>query len=111
MTSLDLEERLSDLIGFQCVLMALRGVGAEASDEMLWQAFLAALAEQYGFRRVWYGRLTDGVVRPAVMFSPHASGLEELPTQIDEFSPILRDADLVGGVTRVDGDQAATADR
>ena len=94
MTSFDLEERLSDLIAFQCVLVALRGVGAEASEEMLWQAFLAALAEQYRFRRVWYGRSTDGFVRPAVIFPLRVPDLEDLPTQIDEHSRILQAADL-----------------
>jgi signal transduction histidine kinase len=94
MTSLNLDERLSDLIAFQCVLTALRGVGPGASDEMLWQAFLAALVEQYGFRRAWYGRSRDGVVRPAVVFPMRGPDLVDLPMQIDESSPVLREADL-----------------
>ncbi len=36
----DLERRLSDLIAFQCVLVALRGASPDASEEMLWQTFL-----------------------------------------------------------------------
>jgi len=94
MTFSNLDQRLSDLIAFQCVLTALRGVGPGASDEMLWQAFLAALAEQYGFRRAWYGRTRDGVVRPAVVFSGRTPDLVDLPLEIDESSPILRGADL-----------------
>src|ERR1044072_6903840 len=53
-------DRLDDLIAFQCVLVALRGVGAESSAEMLLQAFLAALGEQYGFRRLCYVRPREG---------------------------------------------------
>jgi signal transduction histidine kinase/ActR/RegA family two-component response regulator len=94
MTSLELERRLSDLIAFQCALVALRGVGAEASEEMLWQTLLAALVEQYGFRRVWYGRSTVGVVRPAVSVPVMAPGMEDLPVEIEEDSPILSSADL-----------------
>ena len=36
MTAQNFERTLGDLIAFQCVLVALRGVGAEASEEMLW---------------------------------------------------------------------------
>ncbi len=46
--------RLFDLVAFQCSLVALRGVGADASEEMLWQTFLGALVEQYGFERACY---------------------------------------------------------
>ena len=102
MTPSGLDDRLSDLIAFQCVLTALRGVGPEASDQILWQAFLAALAEQYGFRRAWYGQTREGVVRPAVVFPMSAPDLPDLPRQIDESSPVLRDADLTLPVS-VDG--------
>ena len=54
MTTPGVEQALSDLIGFQCALVALRGVGPDASEEMLWQTLLAAIVEQYGFGRVWY---------------------------------------------------------
>jgi signal transduction histidine kinase len=94
MTSYVLEQRLSDLVAFQCVLVALRGAGAEASEEMIWQTFLAALVEQYGFRRVWYGRSADGVVRPLVMIPLRAPGLEDPPVEIAESSPVLRAAEL-----------------
>jgi signal transduction histidine kinase/ActR/RegA family two-component response regulator len=67
MTGYDLRQRLSDLIAFQCVLVDLRGVGAEASEEMLWQTLLAALVEQYGFRRAWYGRCEEAGLRPTVV--------------------------------------------
>ena len=39
----DLERRLSDLIAFQCVLVALHGASRDATEEMLWQTFLWAL--------------------------------------------------------------------
>ena len=94
MTPSDLRGKLSDTIAFQCALVALRGVRAEASEEMLWQTLLAALVEQYGFHRVWYGRTTGGGVRPTVMVPLHGPDLEDLPMEIDEASPILRNADL-----------------
>jgi len=94
MTSSGLEQRLSDLVAFQCVLVALRGAGAEASEEMIWQTFLAALVEQYGFRRVWYGRSADGVIRPSVVVPLHAPGLEDPPIEIADSSPLLQAADL-----------------
>src|ERR1039458_10347385 len=47
MTYSEQQRKLSDLIGFQCALVALRGVAVDASEEMLWQTLLAALFEQY----------------------------------------------------------------
>ena len=94
MTAADFERQLGDLIGFQCALVALRGVGAEASEEMLWQTLLAALVEQYGFGRVWYGRSVPRGVRPAVSAPVVAPGMEDLPAEIEEDSPILTSADL-----------------
>jgi signal transduction histidine kinase/ActR/RegA family two-component response regulator len=88
------EQTLSDLIGFQCALVALRGVGPDASEEMLWQTLLAAIAEQYGFGRVWYGRAVPDGIRPAVSAPVMAPGMEDLPAEIEENSPILRSADL-----------------
>ncbi|HUI55016.1 MAG TPA: ATP-binding protein [Bryobacteraceae bacterium] len=94
MTSGDLEQKLSDLIAFQCVLVALRGVGAEASEEMLWQTLLGALVEQYGFRRVWYGRSVRSGVCPAISVPVIAPGMEDLPPEIEDDSPILASADV-----------------
>jgi signal transduction histidine kinase/CheY-like chemotaxis protein len=88
------EQTLSDLIGFQCALVALRGVGPEASEEMLWQTLLAAIVEQYGFGRVWYGRVAPDGIRPAVSAPVMAPGMEDLPAEIEEGSPILTSADL-----------------
>ena len=93
------EQTLSDLIGFQCALVALRGVGAEASEEMLWQTLLAALVEQYGFGRVWYGHRVASGVRPAVSVPVMPPGMEDLASEIDEDSPILTSADLTVPVT------------
>jgi signal transduction histidine kinase len=88
------EQTLSDLIGFQCALVALRGVGPDASEEMLWQTLLAAIVEQYGFGRVWYGRLVPDGIRPAVSAPVMAPGMEDLPAEIEETSRILSSADL-----------------
>ena len=106
MTAQNIERTLSDLIGFQCALVALRGVGADASEEMLWQTLLAALVEQYGFGRVWYGRTGPNGVRPAVSAPVMAPGMEDLPAEIEEDSPVLTSADLCLPVTiegRVEG--------
>ncbi len=94
MTTPGIEQTLSDLIGFQCALVALRGVGPEASEEMLWQTLLAAIVEQYGFGRVWYGRRVPDGVRPAVSAPVIAPGMEDLPAEIEDNSPILTSADL-----------------
>ena len=94
MTAPGIEQTLSDLIGFQCALVALRGVGTEASEEMLWQTLLAAIVEQYGFGRVWYGRKVPEGIRPAVSAPVMAPGMEDLPAEIEENSPILTSADL-----------------
>src|SRR5579883_3487617 len=67
MTSGDLQLRLSDLVGFQCALLALRGAGPEASEEMVWQTLLSALVDQYGFQRAWYARCARGVLLPAIV--------------------------------------------
>ncbi len=66
MTAHDLRQKLSDLIAFQCVLVSLRGVGAEASEEMLWQTLLPALVEQYGFHLACYTPCQDGGIHRAV---------------------------------------------
>jgi signal transduction histidine kinase/ActR/RegA family two-component response regulator len=93
-TTPGIEQTLSDLIGFQCALVALRGVGPDASEEMLWQTLLAAIVEQYGFGRVWYGRRVPDGVRPAVSAPVMAPGMEDLPEEIEDNSPILTSADL-----------------
>ena len=106
MTVRNIERTLSDLIGFQCALVALRGVGTDASEEMLWQTLLAALVEQYGFGRVWYGRTGPHGIRPAVAAPVMAPGMEDLPAEIEEDSPVLTSADLCLPVTiegRVEG--------
>jgi signal transduction histidine kinase len=98
-TTPGIEQTRSDLIGFQCALVALRGVGAGASEEMLWQTLLAAVVEQYGFGRVWYGCAVPDGIRPAVSAPVIAPGMEDLPSEIEENSPILTSADLCLPVT------------
>jgi signal transduction histidine kinase/ActR/RegA family two-component response regulator len=95
MTSADLQQKLSDLIGFQCVLVALRGVSAEGSEEMLWQSLLSELVEQYGLRRVWYGRRGEGGLYPAVVVEGHSHNMEELPAKVEETSSLVTAADLI----------------
>jgi signal transduction histidine kinase/ActR/RegA family two-component response regulator len=98
----DLERRLSDLIAFQCVLVALRGAGLDASEEMLWQTFLSALVMQYGFARACYGKRTARGFRPVVAVPVSAPGMEDLPADIAEDSPLLGTAKLALPVS-VDG--------
>jgi signal transduction histidine kinase/ActR/RegA family two-component response regulator len=88
MTGFDLRQSLSDLIAFQCALVSLRGVGAEASEEMLWQTFLASLVEQYGFEQALYARREDGGVRhaalgPAEPPDDSAGAAAELPIWVE----------------------------
>ena len=97
----DLEQRLSDLIAFQCVLVALRGAGSDASEEMLWQTFLCALVQQYNFSRVWYGLRSAHGLRPLVAY-PLSSGLNDLPSAVAADSPLLRHAAMILPVA-VDG--------
>jgi signal transduction histidine kinase/ActR/RegA family two-component response regulator len=97
MISFDLDQRLNDLIAFQCVLVELRGIGADASEEMLWHTLAAALVEQFGFRRAWYGRCVGPSLHPAVSFP-----MDDLPVKIDAASPLVRNAHLSLPVT-VDG--------
>ncbi len=78
----DLERRLADLSSFQCALMALRGVAAEASEEMLWQTLLASLVDQYEFRQVWYGRQENGHFIPVSTAPMRSTVIEELPTEL-----------------------------
>ena len=94
MLAFDLEQKLSDLIAFQCVLVALRGTDEEASDEMLWQTLLAALVDQYGFRRAWYGRSINGTIRPSVSAPITGSGLADLPLELSLDSLLLAAAGL-----------------
>jgi signal transduction histidine kinase len=106
MNTFELQQQLSDLIAFQCVLVALRGVGVEASEEMLWRCLLSELVEQYGFERAWYGALTEKGLRPMALVPVRAADLEDLPMEVAESSPHLRSADLVLPVSvegRVEG--------
>jgi len=94
MTYEEMERQFSELIAFQCVLLTLRGVVAEASEEMLWQTLLASLYEQYGMRRVWYRRYQGGVVRTLVSVPLGVDDLDELPAEMQGSSRPLWAADL-----------------
>lgn len=95
MTPLEMQQRLSDLIGFQCVLVALRGVSPEASEEMLWQTLVSELLEQYGLRRAWYGNRRNGELCPVVLVDSRSAELGDLPAKIEETSSLVSSADLV----------------
>jgi signal transduction histidine kinase len=88
------EQSLSDLIAFQCVLVTLRGLGSESSEEMLWHTFLATLLEQYGFTHVWYGRRAGNFIRPAVSVPATPPGQQDLPVKIEDSSHLLWNTDL-----------------
>ncbi len=106
MTSSDPEQQLAELIAFQCALVTLRGIGVESSEEMLWHTLLAALVEQYGFRRAWYGLYAGDFIRPAISVPVDAPGEVDLPAQIEESSPLLRNSGLALPVSiegRVEG--------
>jgi signal transduction histidine kinase len=90
----DLQQRLSALVAFQCVFVGLRGVDSEASEEMLWQTLLTDLIKQYGFQRVWYCQCVDHGVRPVVSVSAAAHDCADVPSEIEESSPILGSPDL-----------------
>jgi signal transduction histidine kinase/ActR/RegA family two-component response regulator len=105
-TSSDPQQKLSELIAFQCVLVALRGVGVESSEEMLWHTFLATLVEQYGFCHVWYGRREGSFIRPAISVPVNGPDQKDLPAKIEESSHLLWNADLALPVSiegRVEG--------
>ena len=78
----DLERRLSDLIAFQCVLVALHGASRDATEEMLWQTFLWALVLEYGFARAWYGKRVTKGLQPIVAVPVRGPGLDDLPADI-----------------------------
>jgi signal transduction histidine kinase/ActR/RegA family two-component response regulator len=65
-----LEQKLCDMVAFQCALITLRGVSAEASEEMLWQTLCAALVDQYRFTEVSYQSYSGGVLLPVAQVPP-----------------------------------------
>jgi signal transduction histidine kinase/CheY-like chemotaxis protein len=101
LTPQDLERELSGLIAFQCTLLAVRG-SQDASEEMIWQTFLSAVVQQYGFDRAWYGQCTNAGLRLVTAIPVSARGMEDLPSDIPPESPLLRDAETSLSVS-VDG--------
>jgi hypothetical protein len=102
MTFAEQQQQLSDLIAFQCVLVALRGVGVETSEETLWRCLLSGLVEQYGFERAWYGTLGEQGLRPMVLVPVSSHDLDDLPVDVAEASSEFRCAGLVLPVS-IDG--------
>ena len=95
MTSVVLQQKLSDLVAFQCVLVALRGVGPEASEEMLWQTLVSELVEQYGLRRAWYGRCGENALYPVALVEGSLAVLDDLPVKVEEDSFLVTSASLI----------------
>jgi signal transduction histidine kinase/FixJ family two-component response regulator len=79
----DLRRQLSDLVAFECVLIGLRGVGSEASEEMVWQTLLGSLCEQYAFEHACYLRRGDRGL--SIPVSPESEGRFEvdIPVRIE----------------------------
>ena len=94
MTSIVLQQKLSDLVAFQCVLVALRGVSPEASEEMLWQTLVAELVEQYRLRRAWYGRCGESALYPVALVEGSLAGLDHFPAKVEEDSVLVTSASL-----------------
>jgi len=90
----NLEQRLSDLIAFQCVLLSLRGTGSDASEEILWQTFLSSLVLQFNIPFAWYGVRTADGLRPMVGYPLLAMDEEDLPSVVPADSPWLTHAAL-----------------
>jgi signal transduction histidine kinase len=95
MTSIVLQQEMSDLVAFQCVLVALRGVSPEASEEMLWQALVSELVEQYGLRRAWYGRSVGEELHPVALVDLSVPELHDLPVRIERTSILVTAASLI----------------
>jgi signal transduction histidine kinase/ActR/RegA family two-component response regulator len=74
MTGHEIERKLADMVAFQCALVALRGVGPGASEEMLWQTLAAALRQEYGFRKICYARWTKSGFEPLVVMPWEVGG-------------------------------------
>jgi PAS domain S-box-containing protein len=60
------EERQREHAAFQAVLVALRGVPPEKSEEALWRVFLATLTDHYRMVMSWYGLRLESTVEPVV---------------------------------------------
>jgi signal transduction histidine kinase/CheY-like chemotaxis protein len=95
MTSIVLQRTLSDLVAFQCVLVALRGISPEASEEMLWQTLVSELVEQYGLRRAWYGRCGENELYPVALVEGGLAGMDNLPAKVEESSVLVASASLI----------------
>ncbi len=95
MTPAVLQEQLADLVAFQCVLVALRGISPGASEEMLWQTLVSELVEQYGLRRAWYGRCVEHALYPVALVEGRHAGLDHIPAKVAEDSVLVTAASLV----------------
>ena len=78
------EERQREHAAFQAVLVALRGVRPEESEEGLWRVFLATLIDHYGMIMGWYGLRTENTVHPVVFDGNVGDYLEGMALALDD---------------------------
>lgn len=78
------EEHQREHAAFQAVLVALRGVGPEKSEEALWQVFLATLIDHYRMVMSWYGLRLEDAVHPVVFEGNVGDFLDDLVLVLDE---------------------------
>jgi len=55
---------LRDYIAFHAVVMAVRGVSLEETEESLIEVFLQTVVREYSLCMAWYGRYADNEIRP-----------------------------------------------
>ncbi|MFA6451353.1 MAG: ATP-binding protein, partial [bacterium] len=60
------DEAMRDYSAFQSVLAMTRGVPPDATEAMLWDIFLSAIIENYGFKMAWYGKYENNIVKPDI---------------------------------------------
>jgi signal transduction histidine kinase len=61
---------------------------------MLWQTFLWALVLEYRFARAWYGKRVAKGFQPVVAVPVRSPGVDDVPADVPEDSPLLYTADL-----------------
>jgi PAS domain S-box-containing protein len=67
---------------FRSVVAALRSTPAEADETVIWQTFLQALIDAFGFALVWYGPVQNGSLTPRYWAGPGAAYLQGLSVNL-----------------------------
>jgi len=73
-----IEQNLAFQNAFRSVVAALRSAPEEATEGEIWQAFLQALVEAFGFALAWYGPVQAGRLAPQYWAGPGESYIEGL---------------------------------